>query len=50
MVGEGRGGKNKFTVACRIGEHLYDAVGAPNMKEARRDASEAALKVGSTDT
>ena len=45
LVGQAKGGKNKFTVACKIGGHLYDAVSGPNMKEARRDACEAALKV-----
>lgn len=44
VLNEGRGHKNKFTVAAKIGDQLYDAVAASNMKDARRDAADAALR------
>ena len=46
VLNEAKGGRNKFTVAVKIGNQMFDAVSAPNMKEARRDASDAALRVG----
>lgn len=44
-LNESRSQRNKFTVAVNISGKLYDAVTASNMKDARRDAADAALRV-----
>ena len=44
ILNQGKGFKNKFTVAAKVGERMFDAVCASNMKDARRDASDAALR------
>ncbi|XP_066921097.1 double-stranded RNA-specific adenosine deaminase-like [Clytia hemisphaerica] len=38
--------KNKFTVAANVSGRMYDAVTASNMKDARREAADVALKQG----
>lgn len=42
---ESRSHKNKFTVAVKISGKMYDAVSASNMKDARREAADVALRV-----
>jgi len=44
VLNSGYGFKNKFTVAAKINGKLYDAVTCSSMKEARRDAADAALR------
>ena len=45
VLNEGRGHRSKFTVAAKVGDRMYDAVTSSNMKDARRDAADAALRV-----
>ena len=44
ILNEARGGKNKFLVASKIGNKMYSAVSALNMKEARKEAADVALR------
>ena len=49
LLCESKSSKSRFTVAAMVDGRMYDAVSAPNMKEAKRDAADAALKVGCFD-
>ncbi|XP_065051383.1 double-stranded RNA-specific adenosine deaminase-like [Rhopilema esculentum] len=44
ILHEGKGGKNRFLVAVKLNGRMYDAVSAPNIKEARREAADVALR------
>ena len=44
ILNEARGGKNKFLVAAKIGNKMYSAVSAPNIKESRKEAADVALR------
>ena len=45
VLSEDRGYRSKLTVAAKVGDRMYDSVTSSNMKDARRDAADAALRV-----
>eukprot|EP00112_Aurelia_sp_Birch-Aquarium-sp1_P005980 Seg1670.10 transcript_id=Seg1670.10/GoldUCD/mRNA.D3Y31 product="Double-stranded RNA-specific adenosine deaminase" protein_id=Seg1670.10/GoldUCD/D3Y31 len=44
LLYEGKGGQNKFLVAVNMNGKMYNAVSAGNMKDARREAADVALR------
>ena len=44
LLHEGKGGMNRFLVAVKLGGRMYDAVSAGNMKDAKREAADVALR------
>jgi len=48
LLCESKSNQSRFTVAAMVDGRMYDAVSAPNMKEAKREAADAALKVSGT--
>ena len=44
LVHEGKGGPNRFVMAVKLGDRMYNAVSAANMKDARKEAADVALR------
>ena len=44
LLHEGKGGANRFVVAVKLGGKMYNAVSAANMKDAKKEAADVALR------